>query len=268
MSITVFWSPLHGVGATTCLLATAYCMSEGHDKPVIVTETHFALNNLEEPLLGGTKGKVDLRTLHSGKGIDTLTRYASSGGINPDIVRTVSYDITDRLMFLPGTTQTEIELHTSATARSTIQHSLFEVGRVQGNYNVLIDTNAGVSDAMSKDALDIADNIVVCLKQNRSIIQRVLSDETLIELSRKKRIYFCFSEYDDMSKLNLYNVQKLFKELKGAVGGIPYNTGYSDAISDCNVDKFLRRTVDMYDPKHPMPDDWWKFVDEFTQKIL
>ncbi len=267
MSITAFWSPLHGSGATSCLIATAFCMAEGHDKPVIITETHFALNNLEGPLL--KKGKnVDEKTVRAGKGIDTLTRYASSGGINPDIVKNVSYDITDKIMFMPGTATNEYELHSSETTRGTIKHTLYKVGNIMEKYNVLIDTNAGENDSLSTDALDIADNVVVCLRQNKALIEKALSNQTLIDLSQKKGMYFCFSEYDDMSKLNLYNIQKNYKILRGAVGGIPYNTGYSDSISDCDVKNFLRRTIALYEPKEARPDDWWKFVDEFTKKIL
>ena len=267
MSITTIWSPMHGVGATACLLATAICMAEAHDRKVLITETHFALNNLEEPLLG--KSTVDARELHAGKGIDTLKRYAASSGIDADTVRKVSFDVSDKIMFMPGTMQTEYELHDSASARNVIQHSLFETGRVMSDYNVIIDTNAGDNDAMSAAALDIADNIVVCLRQNKALIAKTLENEKLIELSQSKGMFFCFAEYDDDSKLNLDNVPKIFKPLKGgALGGVPYNTGYADAISDCTVLKYLRRTIDLYDPKTATANDWWRFVDNFTQKII
>ena len=45
-----FWSPFHGTGATANLLALSVAVSELMDKKVLVTQTHYNMNNLEGPL--------------------------------------------------------------------------------------------------------------------------------------------------------------------------------------------------------------------------
>ena len=56
-----FWSPLHGTGASSGLIAMATAISVIYSEKTVVTQTHYNLNNLERPLLGSSDKIFQIR---------------------------------------------------------------------------------------------------------------------------------------------------------------------------------------------------------------
>lgn len=262
MSVTAIWSPLHGASSTANALAIAVCMAEGHDCDTLVMQTHFAMNNLERPLIGTSSMSDD--DLFGEIGIDQAAHLYTANQF--DKVKTCTITISEQLSVLPGTTKPNRETFDNEEERLIQRKVIRELSRYYSE--VVIDVNAGYGE-QSMTVLSAADNVVVCLRQNKKMIEDLLTNKEFQTIASKKKVYFLFGEYDDMSKLSLRNVRKKYKELsKANSGAIPYCTAYKDAISDCSVFGYLLRVIDLYDPEEEDDDNWWSEVDEFTRKLM
>lgn len=268
MPITAMWSPLHGACTTANTLALAVCLAEGHDVKTLVTQTHFSLNNLELPLIGRTTINQD--TYFSDFGLDTATMLYKSNRFEKVVNATIPIGPAKdaSLFLLPGTTQTNRETFDNAEERLVLKKVLRELGRYYSA--VLIDANAGYGD-QTQAVLEAADNIVICLRQNKRMIEEVL-DSKMIQnfMEKEKNIFFLFGEYDDRSKMSLSNIRKMFRSAmnKMNIGAIPYDVGYRDSISDCTAYRYLLRTIDLTDEDLDDGENWWYEVDQFAMKLI
>lgn len=267
MAITAVWSPLHGAYTTANTLALAVCMAEGHETKTLVTQTHFSLNNLEMPLIG--RSTISKDELFTDIGLDAATRLykANSFGLIESATIPIGGETDTALSLLPGTTKRSREIFDNDEERLLLKRVIRELARYYTE--VLIDTNAGYGD-QTMAVLEAADNIVICLRQNRQMIEDVLANEQIKPLLEKKKVFYLFGEYDSLSKMSLQNLRKIFRSSfsKSNLGAVPYNIGYRDAISDCTAYSYLIRTIDLYDPKEEDADDWWYEVDQFVEKLM
>lgn len=268
MSVTALWSPMHGAYTTANTLALAVCLAEGHDIKTLVTQTHFSLNNLEMPLMG--RQTIPNDDLFDDVGLDMATMLYKSNRFEKVEKTTIKIgDPKDAMLsLLPGTTKQNRETFDNDEERLVLKKVIRELDRYYSA--ILIDTNAGYGD-QTQAVLEASDNIVVCLRQNRQMIADCINHPMLGKLKEKgKNIFYLFGEYDEMSKMNLNNIRKMFRSQmnREQLGAIPYDTGYRDAISECNAYRYLVRSIDLTDEDLDDGESWWYEVDSFARKLI
>ncbi len=230
-----FWSPLHGTGTTSSLLAIAATMGYKYDSTILLTQTHYNFNNLEAPLLNEKYGVSD-RNVFISKGIDALIKYYKSGTLTDDAIDSCTIEIDDNLSLLTGTKQ---------LARATYEDEMLQrlIGQilncVEAYYEYLfIDVSSGASESGLKILQD-ADAIIVTLRQSKNDINTLVNSEVFKMLGEKK-IFYILSEYDSNSKYNLKNLRSIYSFLNANNSvTIPYSTSYKDAIYDEKVCHFI-----------------------------
>lgn len=259
------WSPFHGTYSTANLLAIAECIANTYDKKVLIMQTHFTMNNLEKPLLGSldsTNESIFFKDI----GLDAVVRHFKSGSFNEESVANSCVTVSDNLSLLAGTRQRDRSVYNNETEREIVAKIIRELGKM---YDVvLVDTNAGLSDA-SLEVLNVAERIIVNLRQNKEMIETTLNNAELNRLAEKAKFFYCFGAYDDCSKLSIRNVRRNFKKIYTDNSGVvPYLSQYNDAISDCRVHSFLSSMADSYALETDKDDDIWYYsVDDFAEKI-
>lgn len=250
-----FWSPLHGTGASSSLLAFGVACSYLKAKKIIVTQTHFNLNNLERPLLGMS----DSKELFRDTGLDAIMRHFKSGNITEEHIRDCSIKIHDYLYLMAGTGIPNREGFENNIARSMLVHIL----SVMENYFdiVLVDTNSG-NNEYSMKIIDECDVVVVSMRQNRFFLEKFF-DEGLFE---NKKVFYLFSDYDPDSKYSLFNIRHLYKNInKSNSAYLPHDTGYMDAVSDGRVRKYISSNLES---DMGYPDDFFTQLKNFVDLFL
>lgn len=224
-----FWSPLHGTGATSGFMAVTAALPVMYLKRVMVTQTHYNLNNLERPLLGNIGNGEFFRDM----GVDALMRHFKSGNITEEHILNCSVKMSDNLYLLTGTKMLNREGYENNVTRSMIIHIL----SVMEKYFdiVMIDTNSGQND-FSMKVIEDCDAVVVSLRQNRTVLEDFFSSG----LFEGKRVFYLFSDYDRESKYSIHNLKHLFKTLNNKNSAyLPHCTGYMDAVSDEKVMNYI-----------------------------
>lgn len=228
------WSPYHGTGATASLLAVSVAISEMMERRVLVTQTHYSMNNLEKPLLG----EVDSDSFFRDTGLDAIMRFFKSGNLTEEQVNNCSINISKRLALLTGTKVSSKETYENKMVQEMVTHIL---NIVEKFYDiVLVDTCSGENE-QSKSVINECDMVVVNLRQSKDMINEVI-DNPLFE---GKKVYYLFGSYDGNSKYNLANLRKIYKKMtKENSGGIPHCTQFMDSITDEKAFKFLISNLD------------------------
>lgn len=224
-----FWSPLHGTGATASLLATAITLSELKRKKIMVTHTHYNLNNLERPLLGNVNNGDFFRDT----GIDAVLRHFKSGNVDGEKISDCSIRISDNLFLLAGTKTSSRAGYESSLVKSMIVHI---ISIIEQYYDiVLIDTNSGDNEYSMK-VIEECDMVIVTLRQDRYLLDSFFENERF----KNKKVFYLFGDYDRDSKYSLSNLRHIYKKIqKHNSGEIPHDPQYGDAICDEKVMKYL-----------------------------
>ncbi len=251
-----FWSPMHGTGATSGLLATAIALTENCGKKVLVTQNHYDMNNMEKPLLG----KIDDREFFGETGLDAIIRHFKSGNITGEQIVNCTIGITDKFHLLAGTKVCSREAYENSLVRNIVQ----KVMSLMDKYYdvVLVDTNSG-NDPGSFGIMEESDLIVVSMRQNREMIDEFMKNSFF----DNRKIFYLFGNYDETSKYSLQNLRHIYRKIrKDNSGGIPHSTGYMDAICDERVMRYMQANFvadgDYYE------EDFFKSISEIAKKML
>ena len=231
-----FWSPLHGTGTTSSLMATAVAMSVRFPKRIIVTQTHYNMNNLEGPLLGSV-GKGDF---FRDMGVDAIMRHFKSGNITEEHILNCSIKMSETLYLLAGTKMLNRDGFESNVARSMLLH-IFSVMEKYFDI-VMIDTNSGQNE-FSMKVIEECDVVVVSLRQNKAVLDGFFESG----LFEGKRVFYLFSDYDKASKYSVYNIKHLYRAINHQnCAFLPHCYAYLDAISEEKVVKYIVNKLDMH----------------------
>lgn len=229
-----FWSPLHGTGTSSGLIAMAAAISIIYSEKTIVTQTHYNLNNLERPLLGNAGNGDFFRDT----GVDALIRFFKSGNIMEEQIENCSIKINETLYLLAGTKIHNREGFENNMARNMLVH-IFSC--LEKYYDmVLIDTNSGDNE-MSIRIIDECDAVVVSLRQNRDFLDSFFENGLLED----SKVFYLFNDYDCDSKYNMHNLRTLYKKMNLRNSSfIPHNADYMDAICDEKVMKYISGNIE------------------------
>ena len=229
-----FWSPLHGTGASSGLLAVATALSILDSKKIVVSQTHYNLNNLERPLLGSIGNGDFFRDT----GVDALLRFFKSGNITEEHIENCSIKMSETLYLLAGTKTANREGFESNTHKGMLLH-IFSCLEKYFDL-VLIDTNSGKCE-LSMRMIDECDAVVVSLRQNRDMLDGFFDSEMFGD----KPVFYLFPDYDPDSRYSMYNLRTLYKKMNPRNSSfLPHNSGYMDAICDEKVLKFITSNID------------------------
>ncbi len=263
--IIASWSPFHGTSSTANLLALAECLANTYDKKVLIMQTHFAMNNLEKPLLGSldsSKESIFFKDI----GLDAVVRHFKSGSFNETTVANSCVTVSENLSLLAGTRQRDRSIYNNEIEREIVTKVIKELSKLFDV--VLVDTNAGLSD-VTLDVLNVSERIIINLRQNREMIENTVNNPEIKKLAESTQLFYCFGAYDGYSKLSINNIKRSFKKITSEHSGVvPYLTQYNDAISDCKAHHFLVSLSDAYESEVEKDEDvWYSSVAEFAEKI-
>ena len=254
-----FWSPMHGTGATASLLAVATVLSEINRKKILITHTHYNLNNLERPLLGNIRETDYFRDT----GMDAVIRYFRSGNITKEQISDCSIKITDNLFLLAGTKNSSREGYESGIVQNMILHI---ISRIEQYYDIVfVDTNSGKNEN-SLRIIEDCDMVIITLRQDRYLLDGLFEGD----LPANDNIFYLFGDYCFDSKYSLANICHIYKKIKKSNSGIiPHNSAFKDAICDEKVLKYLtwnHETNSFFDSLLETTEKLMVFIDEILMK--
>ena len=233
-----FWSNFHGQNATTSnMLATSIMAVLLHNSKVFLGQSHFQLNNLENPLLVVSSG--DRNAYFMNVGIDALVRAIKSTYLDEEIIEnsTLSY-MNKKLILLPSTVKKSQRIY-----EENLDKTIVSILEASSKYHdlVIMDTNSRQNKITDK-IIDATDLIVINLSQNL----RVLNDyeENYLDKFQGKNVIYVLGNYNPDSRYNLKNLKKTYSWLKSKnVGLIPYNTEFMDSMSDGKIIPFFYANI-------------------------
>lgn len=257
-----FWSPMHGTGATANMLAIALTVAAKKDRSILLTQTHYCMNNLEKPLMGDVaeNGRSEyFRDI----GIDAVIRYFKAGMLSREILDSCAVDLTSNLSLLAGTRQASRNTYETGVLHDIVGHVL---NTAQDYYDwVVVDTNSGYSSS-SLETVENADVVVVNLRQNRMMLDELFSNGNYKRFD-PDRMFFLFGSYDPDSKYNLSNIRHLYRDINSSnSGGLPYCTTYMDALCDNKAIRY----ISMNAVAEGDPDEvrFFEALEEISNKII
>lgn len=266
--IIAFTSLYHGAYTTSNLLAVTEALAERENLKVLAMQTHYSMNNLEMPLIGHIGRKEDENAFFDDIGLDAVIRHFKAGTLSKETVENSSISISDNITLLSGTRQNEASFKSEMGQKVILN----VISKMASYYDaVIVDTNAGLGD-LTREVLKMADKVVVCLRQNRSMIEEAINNSFIRSLDTESfRLYYLIGSYDDESRFNLHEIRRAFPYdiHSGNLGCIPYLTRYCDAISYCRAHEFLTSEQDVGNDREDDSDFVYSicnFVDMLMKK--
>ncbi len=254
----VFWSNFHGQAKQTANII-AFCRIYAHfcENSLLITQTQHIQNDLEEAILGRQRNQKEKQEFYQDGGIDALIRTFKQGPLTEAAVAEccMSLHKNKKIHLLPGS---------QSSNRSFFDENmnamfLSLLSRIETYYDlVVIDANPG-GNTLSMSLLEQADIIIVSLSQNRGMIDEFL--DKYRELSRDKRVFYLFGGYILDSKYCVTNLIRRYPVFNSKnTGTIPFSTGYMDALSGGDTEKFFEINL------HAEPrDNNYEFIIECTR---
>lgn len=230
-----FWSPFHGTGATANMLALSVAISELSNLKVLVTQTHYNMNNLEKPLLGDVEDK---ESFFRDTGLDAIMRFFKSGNLTEEQVNNCSIKVSKNLYLLAGTRASSRESYENKVVQDMVTHI---ITLVENFYDIVfVDTNSG-NNEQSLKVISECDMVIATVRQGGDALEEALKTPVL----KDKKVFYLFGSYDPYSKYTLKNLRKMYKELtKENSGGFPHCTQYMDAIADNRILKYMNANLE------------------------
>ena len=238
----MFWSPVHGQAKQSSnLLAIALMLAMQKKKRILMTQTQFCMNDLEDVIVGRTNAKEIREQFYQDMGVDALNRCIKRKRLEKSDLVNCCVQVMENpdLMLLPGAKAGSYEIHCESL-RETIIYLLCEAERYF-DY-VLVDTNPG-SDIISRLLLEGADVIVVNLSQNIGMLNFFF--ENYPSVLKKKKVFYLFGAYLSDSCYSLQNLRLRYKEIKRANSGvIPMNVRFMDAVSGGRIVDYFESSIE------------------------
>lgn len=263
----VFWSPVHGqTRQSSNMIALALTIALKNGYRGLITQTQYAMNDMEDVIVGRTNRKDAREQFYEDVGIDALIRIFKSRLLTRTSVENCSVQLITgeehgSLALLPGT-QTESRQVFDEDMDKALLAVLREVQRC---YDIVfIDVNPGMG-AQTKKLIERADLVVVNLSQNIS-----LSDKLFREFPKElegKEVFYLIGSYISDSRYSIKNMRRRYKKMTSANSAVvPVNVGYMDAIASGTVkDYFVRNCSEEYNENNRV---FMKEVADAANKVL
>lgn len=217
----VFWSPVAGqAGTTTNLIAAASCLGMEYSARLLL------LGHLRSEYAAVARAFYSLSEMDdkhtSDVGIDSLLRLLQNRKLEPAMLRDYALPLLqDRLDLLPGSMKPDDLFQDTSQTWLT---PLLQIARYAYDL-VLIDGGSGSTPNRLWNEADI---LVVCLPQNRLLLERFFQTFES-ERTHERRTLFIIGQYDPHSRLTVKNLMRQFRGLRTAYP-VVHNSGWLDAV--------------------------------------
>lgn len=232
----VFWSPVAGqAGTTTSLLAAAACLGMEYSTRLLV------LGHLQSGYAALERGFYYSSAIRdngggSDMGIDALLRLLQTRKLEPGLFRNYTLPLLrDRLDLLPGSGKSDTE---AVFFEEGVLASLLATAR-QAYDLVFMDGGSGYTSLWTNVLQAQADILVVCLPQNRLVLEQYFHSSNPPGRSETKKL-LVFGQYDSQSALTVKNILRQFRQQKPAYP-IPHHSGWLDAVQHGDAIPFMFR---------------------------
>ncbi len=236
MGITVvFWSPVPGqAGTTTNLLAAATCMGLEYSARLLL------LGHLQNSYAAVERAYFQPTAwngIHApDTGIDALIRLLKNRKLEPVMLRDYAHPLLrDRLDILPGSIKQDDVFIEMAKEWLT---PLLEVARRAYDV-VLLDGGSGSGSAWNELLRQKADVWVICLPQNRLMLERFFQSAEAATLQSRKTL-LVFGQCDPYSTFTVKNLMRQF-HIGTSIYPVTHNTGWMDAVQHGESNPFWFR---------------------------
>lgn len=232
--LIVFWSPWHGQAKVTASMgAVGVQLNRISGQRVVLTHSQFDMADLEGMFNRLDEEKRKLLYMNSGLSAAIL-RFKQSKMTKNAIEQCMVPLTSTGLYLLPGTEQSAMVAQ-ETEIMSIVQTLL--VKNVPEHYDwTLVDALSG-NNPLSLKLLEAADVIVVTLSQNTATWEGYFNGTT--PFGGKDNVFYLLGGYDASSVNNLKKFSHLYHIPEAQIGGIPYCSGYMDAISAGTAAQFI-----------------------------
>lgn len=221
--IVVFWSPFPGqAGTTTSLLAAATCMGLEYSARLLLLGL---LREEDEAVQRAFYQPEKNSSPLPDTGMDALLRLLQNRKLEASKLRDYAQPLLrERLDVLLGSAKPNADF--AMLAERWLEPLLETAKRVYDL--VVLDGGSGTAPGWRKELRNRADLIVVCLPQNRLLLERFFQSPESAQLSEQKAM-LVFGQFDPGSSLTVNNLQRRFHWQQPAFP-VVHNTGWLDAV--------------------------------------
>ncbi len=255
MAIISFWSNCKKeTGQTLSIMSIASSMAIEHNFKSIVIGTDFREKTLEYGFWPRGQGKSNVQNAlgisdkpNSGNisGVEGLAMIVQSGRTGKDIIENYTKPVLrdNRLDVLLPTSSYESDEYLELCEKYP---QIVKMANSDYNF-VFVDINRKVPGPVQKEILEISDVIVVSLKQEQYGIEEFGNLRKSQPVLNKNNVMALLGRYDEGSKINIKNVERLLK-LRDAVIAVPYNNLYFESVMDGKITDYFFKFINVKNP--------------------
>jgi len=207
-----FWSPFHGQTCTTTgvgVVASAVGVFY-RNLSALIGNTNYYMSTLEK-IFAATNG-IGAHFGLNEIGIDALGMMSRNYGLTRDDIKNNTKQLTKKLELLFGTNFDTNVLNTEESAKSMSDTfpKIFELAKTC--YDVsFIDAHSGTINALTKKIIAESDLTVVCLNQNKYVLDEFFSKRVWLEELENVPQIMLLGNYDKNIGMTVKNIQRQYK---------------------------------------------------------
>lgn len=230
----VFWSdrPGHGLVTSNMLALAGIAATQYNYKCSMLQLSHLWSNGMQTAFIDTSLVSDDY---FQNTGMDALLRTVKTGATEKQQIINCGISFLNRNLDLYLPTKEEIPEN---YYKELLEQEEALMSALDSSYDLaFFDAGSGSSPHAIK-AMEEADVIVICLPENTFAVQEFLKNCHI----EANNLYFLFGSYNKDSVMNVKNLCKKFKKsglLTKNTGIIPYDIGFSDAISTSTLSRFF-----------------------------
>lgn len=205
------------------MIALAFAISRLRNVKIVLAESGFASQNVEEALRGHSRTVVAEPFAYiDGEGMDYLMKQSRHGMLSERTVMDGIVSIKDRLGFVPTAlkrNRTAYEMQFGKECQNILQ----QLNKIADYVFIYCD---GIAETIKKQILKQADLVVVNVVQAERVLDEYFSCPPYF---RYKSLY-CIGNYMQEEPYNLKNIQRLYRIEEQHIGMIPYNVEFLSSL--------------------------------------
>lgn len=236
--LIAFWSPYHGqTGTTSATISLGITMAMTANHKVLLGHTHYERSTMERCLLPPIPGQ-DVSVLEEeNHGLYGLKRLIKHGRLAPEAISNYTTPLLKerRLDLLMGA-KARLEVHGDEEALWL--HQIFMNASLAYDL-VMVDVHSGMNQGLGRHVLESADLIVVCLNQNKWLLEDYFSNRLYKEFIEDPRVIYHIGAMAKGAHLSLKNIRKNYSIDK--VVGVPFDLGFMESANEGRVLEYLLR---------------------------
>lgn len=251
-----FWSTRSGqTGTTSSLIAMACEIALNYRLKILIAHNQFNNSSMETAFLDRNYVS-NSHYQYQDIGIDALVRTRKLNSLDDEnITRYTTSLLKGRLDLLVGTKNLNEELYLS-----DFGNTFYNIIKSIDKYYdlVFIDVMAG-EHPFAKQVLEQSDIIAVNLNQNIGLLD-VFFKKDYPKL--KEKCFLMLGRYDLISKYCIKNIKRQYK-IQDAMGVIPYNRGFADAMNEGRCIDFYLKNLNSQ-----KGDPYYYFIHEVSNSVV